>query len=313
MHFLRSLLPLFVTALAAAAQPSVPKTAYLFTYFVNNGEDGLHLAWSRDGYTWEALGGGKSYLTPVVGEKKLMRDPCVVRGPDGVYHMVWTTAWEGKTIGYASSRDFITWSDQQAIPVMAHEPEARNCWAPEIVYDEKKQHFLIFWATTIKGRFPETQVEGDSGYNHRMYSTTTKDFKTFTPTQLFYDPGFNVIDATILRDGRSYRMIVKDETKEPVAKKHLRVATSRSPHGPWKDLSPPFTRDWVEGPTALKVGRDWLVYFDVYRDKHYGAMRTRDFKTWEDVTAKLSMPKGLRHGTAIEVPGSVIERLLAGN
>ncbi|HEY0945662.1 MAG TPA: glycoside hydrolase family 43 protein [Opitutaceae bacterium] len=310
MRLFRLLFILLAAALPALAQPDVPKKAFLFAYFTGNGEDGLHLAWSRDGFAWEAVGGGKSHLTPVVGEKKLMRDPCVVRGPDGVYHLVWTTAWEGKTIGHASTRDFITWSEQQAIPVMAHEPDARNCWAPEIVYDDKKQHFLIFWATTIRGRFPETQVEGDAGYNHRIYATTTKDFKTFTPTQLFYEPGFNVIDATLFRDGRHYRMIVKDETKEPVAKKHLRVSSSRRPEGPWPAPSPAFTRDWVEGPTALKIGRDWIVYFDAYREKHYGAMRTRDFESWEDVTAKLSMPPGLRHGTALEVPGSVVEKLL---
>lgn len=27
-------------------------TVYLFSYFKNNGEDGLHLAYSNDGYVW---------------------------------------------------------------------------------------------------------------------------------------------------------------------------------------------------------------------------------------------------------------------
>ncbi|HVK02594.1 MAG TPA: hypothetical protein VM490_03920, partial [Armatimonadaceae bacterium] len=110
---------------------------YLFSYFVGNGEDGLHLAWSADGYRWEPLNGGRSYLTPTVGESKLMRDPHLLRAPDGTFHLVWTTAWEGRTIGYASSKDLVNWSPQKAIPVMAHEPEARNCWAPETAYDQK--------------------------------------------------------------------------------------------------------------------------------------------------------------------------------
>ena len=79
--------------------------AYVFTYFTGNGEDGLHLATSTDGYQWEALNGGRSYLKPLVGESKLMRDPCVLLGPEGTFHLVWTTAWEGKTVGYASSKD----------------------------------------------------------------------------------------------------------------------------------------------------------------------------------------------------------------
>jgi hypothetical protein len=147
-------------ALAAAARAADLDKAYLFTYFIGNGEDGLHLAWSKDGYKWDALKGGKSFLTPVVGESKLMRDPCVVRGPDGTFHMVWTTAWWGKTIGYASSKDLINWSEQQAVPVMAHEPAAKNCWAPEIVWDARREEFLIFWATTITNHFSRPRSAG---------------------------------------------------------------------------------------------------------------------------------------------------------
>src|SRR5262245_16094387 len=62
-------------------KPDSKGTAYLFTYFVGNGEDGLHPAASDDGYKFEATHGGKSFLTPTVGESKLMRDPCIVRGP----------------------------------------------------------------------------------------------------------------------------------------------------------------------------------------------------------------------------------------
>ena len=48
---------------------------YLFSYFVANGQDGLHLAYSTDGLKWEALNDGKSYLAPEIGPNKLMRDP----------------------------------------------------------------------------------------------------------------------------------------------------------------------------------------------------------------------------------------------
>jgi hypothetical protein len=58
----------------------------LFTYFTMNGKEGLHLATSTDGYAWERLKEGRSFLAPRVGQSKLMRDPCVVRGPDGTFH-----------------------------------------------------------------------------------------------------------------------------------------------------------------------------------------------------------------------------------
>jgi len=290
--------------------PQIGKTNYLFTYFINNGEDGLHLAWSPDGLKWAALHNGRSCLKPTVGESKLMRDPCVTRGPDGTYHMVWTTAWSGKTIGYASTKDFVHWTAQQALPVMAHEPTVLNCWAPEVVWDQGREQFLIFWASTIPGRFPETEGSGDGKNNHRIYCTTTKDFVKFEPTRLFYDPGFNVIDATMIATEEGHwRIIVKDETLKPV-KKHLRTGAGDNPEGPFSELAPSFTRDWVEGPTAIRVGADYVVYFDCYRDRTYGAMRTRDWKQWEDVSKQLSMPKGMRHGTAIEVDGKLIEHLM---
>ena len=87
----------WVGASAKAADTArVPDKAFLFSYFTGNGEDGLHLAWSRDGYHWERLNGGKSFLRPEVGESKLMRDPCLLRGPDGTFHLVWTTSWKGQ-------------------------------------------------------------------------------------------------------------------------------------------------------------------------------------------------------------------------
>jgi len=304
-------------ALGPAGALCAADTAWLFTYFTKNGEDGLHLAWSEDGYTWQALGEGRSFLAPQIGSKeKLMRDPCVVRGPDGTYHMVWTSGWWERGIGYASTRDFLTWSEQKEIPVMAHEPTARNSWAPEIAYDEARGEFVIFWATTIPGRFLETAGASEDDLNHRLYGTTTKDFVTFTPTELFYDPGFNCIDATFLQaDGKRW-IIIKDETKFPVAAKNLRLGPAGGVRGPFGPLTEPFSPPglWVEGPTAVKIGDDYLVYFDAYTERHYRAMRSRDLVTWEDVTAKMTFPfegtpERMRHGTVIEVPRALIERL----
>lgn len=190
---------LFLTSsLMAQEQPPV----YLFSYFKGNGEDGLHLAFSTDGFDYKALRKDSSFLKPSVGQDKLMRDPCIIRGHDGRFHMVWTVSWKERSIGYASSSDLLHWSEQQNLPVMAHEAEARNCWAPEITYDEPSKQYMIYWATTIKGKFPETQDASKNAYNHRIYYTTTTDFKAFAPTKLLYEPGFNVIDATIKKDGR---------------------------------------------------------------------------------------------------------------
>src|SRR5882672_1155994 len=95
--------------------------AFVFTYFKGNG-DGLHLAYSYDGMDWKSLGNDHVFLAPAVGRDKLMRDPQITLGPDGTYHMVWTTSWAEPIIGHATSRDLIHWSAQQAIAPMTNEP-----------------------------------------------------------------------------------------------------------------------------------------------------------------------------------------------
>lgn len=300
---------------AQAAETPLPETCYLFAYFYHDREaEGLRLAWSPDGYKFEMLNGGASCLKPTAGEAKLMRDPCLYLGPDGIYHLVWTTGWTGKTIGYASSQDLIHWSEQQTIPVMAHEPEAQNCWAPEIVWDKAKEQYVIFWSSTILGRFPKTAKSNKRPErNHRIYSTTTKDFKTYTPTKLMYDDGYNVIDANLLReeDG-SWRMFVKNETLEPKTEKNIRMISAQSPDGPFGPASSALTGNyWAEGPSAIRVGDEYRVYFDKHMLNAIGLIVSPDLRQWEDVSEKVSFPPNARHGTVLAVPRAIVEALLA--
>ena len=75
------------------------------------------------------------------------------------------------------------------------------------------------------------------------------------------------------------------------------------------DVSAPFTPSYVEGPSAIRIGDDYVVYVDCYTKGHYGAVRSRNLKDWEDVTSQLTFPKGTRHGTVLRVPRSVVDEL----
>jgi predicted GH43/DUF377 family glycosyl hydrolase len=280
---------------------------YMFSYFKGSSSDGLHLAYSYDGYKWQALKNDSSFLKPTAGVDKLMRDPCIIKGADGKFHMVWTVSWKERSIGYANSPDLIHWSEQRDIPVMADEPDAKNSWAPEIFYDDKRKEYIIYWATTIKGKFPATDTLGDN--DHRIYYVATKDFKTFSKAALLYEKGFNVIDATIQKIGKQYVMFLKDETLKP-PKKDLHIATSKNLTKGWSAPSPAITGNyWAEGPTAVKIGDEWVVYFDKYRNHKYGAVASKDLKQWTDVSEKISLPAGIRHGTIFKITKHEFERL----
>lgn len=305
----KTILLLFAVIVVTFTGTLNAQTAYLFTYFIGNGEDGLHLASSVDGLTWTPLKGGKSFLKPVVGKDKLMRDPSICRGPEGTFHMVWTTSWVSKEIGYASSKDLIHWSEQKTIPVMEHEPTTRNSWAPEIFYDRITKTYYIFWASTIPEKFPESKSSSEDEYNHRMYYTTTQDFKTFAPTKLFFDPKHNVIDAFLAQDGEKYLLFYKDETLRPEPKKHIILAVGNSPVGPFENPQVISHINWVEGPSAIQIDGKWIVYYDCYTRRHYGAVESSDLKTWTDITGKLKFPKDARHGTVFHVEQQIVDAL----
>lgn len=314
---LRFLLPAAVLALTvcgckqtAQSQREAKDEAYLFSYFNGNGEDGLHLAYSTDGLKWEALRNDTSWLRPQVGKDKLMRDPSIVQDDEGTFHMVWTSGWWDQGIGYASSKDLIHWSEQKNIPVMESFEGTRNTWAPELFYDKADKTFYIFWASTVPGAFPDLPTsESEKELNHRQYYVTTKDFKTFSDTKLFFAPNFSVIDGCILHKDNTYYLFVKNENSAP-AEKNIRLTSNSKPYDFPTEVSAPITGDyWAEGPTPLQIGDYVYVYFDKYTLGQYGAIRSRDMQTWEDVSDSVSFPRGIRHGTAFKVDAQVVEKL----
>lgn len=302
---------LLLGGLFATAMYGQEKGMYLFSYFKNNGQDGLHLAYSNDGLKWMPLNGDSSFLTPTVGKDRLMRDPSVVVDDKGVYHMVWTSGWWDQGIGYASSRDLKNWSLQQNLPVMKAFKGTRNAWAPELFFDHKTKTFYIFWASTVPGMFPDVATsDSEKGLNHRLFYVTTKDFKTFSKTKVFFNPDFSVIDGTMFQQSKKYYLIVKNENSNP-PQKNIRIVVGKKPYSfDPKMVSPPITGNyWAEGPSPLQVGEYVYIYFDKYRDHRYGAVRSKDMLHWEDVSDQIVMPAGIRHGTVFTVSKEEFERI----
>lgn len=272
------------------------RNAYLYTSFHEPANEGLRMLYSLDGYHWDSIPG--VLLPPDIGPDKIMRDPSMVQGPDGTFHLVWTIAWKGNAgFGYASSKDLIHWSPEKVIPVMQHEKTTVNVWAPELFYRKDHDDFLIVWASTIPYRFEKGIEEEDN--NHRLYYTITRDFKKFSPAKLYYDPGYSSIDATIVQRGKKdFVLVFKDNTRNS---RNIKVAFGKSALGPFSDTSAGLTPMYSEGPSVAKVKNNYLIYFDWYRKGKYGAISTQDFHHFKDVSDQIQVPKGHKHGTIVPV------------
>lgn len=316
-----------IVVLTTIACTAPEREVYIFSGHREPAFDGLHLLYSYDGFKWDSLKG--SWLVPEIGNKNpeyfnyhsnkmeqakyapqsMMRDPSLLQGPDGTFHLVWTLGWSGDLgFGYASSKDLISWSEQRRIPVMEG-AKTNNVWAPELFYDEEKEQFLIAWSSSI---LPEKYTDEDRlGSNgcHRQYYTTTKDFVEFAPAKPFYDPGFNSIDGFIVKkEEGDYRLIIKDNRKPGYS--DLFCVEASAPEGPYSNPTEKFAPTYSEGACCVKVGEEWLIYFDVYREYRFGAVSTKDFKTFTPIDDKISVPAGHKHGTIIKVKESVLNALL---
>ena len=104
-------------------------------------------------------------------------------------------------------------------------------------------------------------------------------------------------------------MIIKNETLLPEPKKSLHVLFSDNLYDWNVPISEAISGKWVEGPTVTKFKNNWIVYFDQYRKQSYGAIRSSDLSSWEDISRDISFPNGIRHGSVFKVSDKILSRL----
>jgi hypothetical protein len=291
--------------LAGAVQAA--GTGYFYAYFKGGwptgGSSGVFLSYSSDGLNFSSLNNGNPIMVPpqppdFPSGENLMRDPSVAYGPDGLFHMVWTSGITTKTIGYASSPNLKDWSTPKRIQVWNSSVNVANTWAPEIFYDDSIDKYQIVWASNLNN--------GD----HKLYSFTTEDFVTFSTPQVFYYNGNTVIDGMIAEDKANDRflMALKDERG---GAKNISIATSDSAQGPWttnnavvvgpgSGIEP----NAVEGPSLIKIGDTWHLYYDAYGAGYLGVATSTDLVTWVNRTNQSVQPVGpqAHHGTVFAAP-----------
>ncbi len=316
-----------------AQHPSQDKTRsdqylFLLPYFLGNGETGIYFAYSYDGLKFEWLADRDVILpAPDWGDESLTRDPSILYH-DGMFHMIWTTSWNSRTIGYAASKDLRQWSEPRRIPIWKDRQDVKNTWAPELHWNPEQREFLILWSsTTLEELNDGDGSEDPHGYDHRSYYSTTRNFKQFTAPQLLFspqDPEYSVIDPFIAHDDRGTKtrrddrwvMVIKHELGESQGGKNLRLTFAKTMLGPYGvKLSEPIVGAGTsivnrmgEGPTLFRHQGLWHLYWDAPGSEFsYCLATSRDLEQWQNRSAEMKLPVDqMRHGTVLRVPVSAV-------
>ncbi|MEQ9442973.1 MAG: glycoside hydrolase family 43 protein [Cyclobacteriaceae bacterium] len=275
----------------------------------------LHIALSTDGRHWTPLNDNK----PVWDQ--WMRDPYVRRGPDGRWRLLATGGLGdldktkvGPTCLYATSEDLIHWKAEASLPLMKDAPDdsgafAGNIWAPEWFYDEATGEYLLVWSSSFE----------DAGWkDSRLWYCTTRNWKTFTPAKVLFDPPYSVIDGTILKENDTYYLFHKEEEfgAKTGERRAIRVATSSALEGPYQvegghlnegQIVPVIT----EGPSAIKdpVKPGWLLLYDYCMTNRFGASYSTDLLHWS-AEEDIQFPSEARHACISKLTAEEVQTLV---
>jgi len=295
---------------------------FLFVTF--NGEaspmgEQIYFGLSQDGRHWEALNNKQPVLTSELGEKGV-RDPFIFRSHDGKKAYIiatdlsinrnrdWTRATHAgsKSIVIWDSEDLVHWSEPRLVQVAAD--DAGCTWAPEAIYDEGTQDYLVFWASMNKS---------DNFAKQRIWACRTKDFVTFDKPFIYIEKPGHVIDTDIIRDGDKYYRFSKDEQFKAIT-----MEVSDKLMGPWQDV-PDFSLAKMTGyegpecflldPAANGNPPTWCLILDCYsKGTGYHPYVTHDLAAGQFTPATdFSFPFPFRHGAVLAVTPAEYQSLKA--
>lgn len=182
--------------------------AYLFVHFTGETSEGeqIYFSVSKDGLHWTDLGDGP-VLWSDVGEKGV-RDPFIVRNcVDRKFYIIATDlriandkGWESAQYDGSTSlivweaEDLIHWSKARKVEMKEMTGLGAGCvWAPEAIYDEEKEAYLVYWASMLERK-------------QRIYAAWTRDFHNFTEVHPYIEKQGHIIDTTMaVEDDIYYR------------------------------------------------------------------------------------------------------------
>ena len=308
-----------------------PYSNYLFAYFPSNDNENIYYALSNDGYSFTAMNNGKRVVAAdTVSIKKGLRDPHVLRAPDGWFYMVNTDMKSAE--GWASnrgmvlmrSRDLINWEHSTV-----HFPDkykgknfanVTRVWAPETFWDDTYDN-----GDGTKGRplvyFSLLTNDGTIPYDKVFYAYSNKDFTDLEgEPQHFFDRGKSTIDMDIVYNpvDKFYHAFYKNEGDGGICKvtaSSLMPKSGAASGSQWSKPSKALqqTTEAVEGAGVFKLinQNSWVLMYDCYMNGHYQFTSSSDLENFKFVQdTKTSGAFTPRHGTILPVTAEETAKLM---
>ena len=298
-----------------------PYSNYLFAYFPANDNENIYYALSNDGYNFTPMNNGKRVVAAdTVSIKKGLRDPHVLRAPDGWFYMVNTDMKSAE--GWASnrgmvlmkSRDLINWKHSTV-----HFPDkykgknfanVTRVWAPETIWDanyvnkdgSKGRPLVYYSLLTDDGTIP---------YDKVYFNYANEDFTDLegNPTH-FFDRGKSTIDMDIVYNpvDKLYHAFYKNEGDGGICKVQAQTLTSengtKAPTWYKRSGALQQTTEAVEGAGVFKLinQNSWVLMYDCYMNGHYQFTSSTDLENFKFVQdTKTSGAFTPRHGTILPI------------
>ena len=298
-----------------------PYSNYLFAYFPANDNENIYYALSNDGYNFTPMNNGKRVVAAdTVSLKKGLRDPPVLRAPDGWFYMVNTDMKSAE--GWASnrgmvlmkSRDLINWKHSTV-----HFPDkykgknfanVTRVWAPETIWDanyvnkdgSKGRPLVYYSLLTNDGTIP---------YDKVFFNYANEDFTDLEGDPIhFFDRGKSTIDMDIVYNtvDKLYHAFYKNEGDGGICKVQAHTLTSengtKAPTWYKRSGALQQTTEAVEGAGVFKLinQNSWVLMYDCYMNGHYQFTSSTDLENFKFVQdTKTSGAFTPRHGTILPI------------
>ncbi|MBT8224526.1 MAG: glycoside hydrolase family 43 protein [Dactylosporangium sp.] len=290
----------------APARAASTDSAYVMGYFTESpsgtGDNyGLHLAVSTDSRHWTPLNQNAPVATPTAGTGGL-RDPFILRKTDGTFVVIATDLngqnWSenNQYIHVWDSTDLRSFTNYRRLKMHSM---TTHTWAPEAFYDASRGQYGIVYSAY-------------NGIRDVIMVNYTTDFLTVGDPQVFFDPGFNVLDATMATSGSTNYLYFKRTSDSTL------MGAKSSTLDPGSFNGGVYTGAYgssIEGPIVVQSlsSGTWYLWGDNY-SKQFRAWQTSDIDggSWTAVNqVGYNQPLNSKHATIAPITSTEYANLVA--